>query len=459
MKKYFFISILLAGLFPLQLNSQILIGNTEVDTASIVSGLDTPWEILWGPDDHIWMTERFGRVSRFDPETGELKQILDISNTVHEQSEAGLLGMALDPGFESNNRVYLVYNYLDGSNIKERLVRYIYEGGELVNETILLDDIGGSGNHNGSRIAFGSEGNIFLTTGDAVNASQAQDKNSLNGKILRINPDGSIPSDNPDPASYIWTLGHRNPQGLVFSPSDILYSSEHGPSNDDEMNIIEKGRNYGWPDVQGYCNDANEIEFCNTHNVKEPIAAWTPTLATAGIDYYDHSSIPEWQNSIIMTTLKASRVVVLNLSGDGMSVDNQVPYFQDWWGRLRDVCVSPDGRIFISTSNRDGRGDVDPGDDRIIELKASPSTSIKKENSPMLLYPNPVVDGVLRIKNNWSAPAVTMRVYDSSGQLVDSYRFNNAPNELKLDMDYKPGIYFIEIINGSDLERKKVVLN
>jgi PQQ-dependent dehydrogenase (s-GDH family) len=331
MRIYLLSFLLLLAIANPELKSQIQIGNIDVDTTSILTGLDTPWEILWGPDDHIWLTERMGKVSRLNPESGEVSLILDIQDKVHEQSEAGLLGMAHDPDFEVNNWVYLVYNYLENSSIKERLVRYSYVGGQLVNEEILLGDIGGSGNHNGSRIAFGPDGKLYLTTGDAVNTSLSQDPESLNGKILRMNPDGSIPDDNPFSESYIWSLGHRNPQGLVFGPSGILYSSEHGPNSDDELNIIEKGRNYGWPNVMGYCDGASEVPFCETYNVVEPIMAWTPTLAVAGIDYYDHQAIPEWQHSILMTNLKASRLVVMNLSEDGMSVVDDEQYFSGWW--------------------------------------------------------------------------------------------------------------------------------
>jgi len=317
---------------------------------------------------------------------------------------------------------------------------------------------GSSGNHNGARIAFGPDNKIYLTTGDAVNTSLSQDPESLNGKVLRINPDGSIPDDNPDLKSFIWTLGHRNPQGLVFSPDGILYSSEHGPANDDELNIIEKGRNYGWPEVHGFCDGVSEEEFCITNNVMEPLIAWTPTLAVAGIDYYDHDAIPDWQHSILMTTLKADRLVVMKLSEGGLSVLNDEHYFVDWWGRLRDVCVSPDGRIFIASSNRDGRGDVRVGDDRIVELRNLSVTGIERNSSPVI-YPNPVLNGELNIRNEWKKPDVSIRVYDNSGRSLDAYRFNPAPSEIRLNMIYQSGIYFIEIINGSDIQRLRIVVS
>lgn len=366
---------LLFALLNYTLYSQVTVGETQIDTSTVISGLDTPWEIAWGPDDHIWFTERRGVLSKVDPANGEATLLLDITDGVYEVSEAGLLGLAFHPDFDETPWVYIVYNYQDPitSGVREQLVRYHYNGASLVDPDTLLTGLSGAGNHNGARLAFGPEGALYMTTGDVQNVSLAQDTTSLSGKVLRINPDGTIPSDNPDPGSYIWSIGHRNPQGLVFSPDGILYSSEHGPSNDDELNVIEKGRNYGWPNVQGFCDIASEIDYCEENNIREPLIAWTPTLAVAGIDYYNHSAIPEWQHSIIMATLKADRFVVMNLSEDGLSVVEENQYFQDWWGRLRDVCVSPDGGIFLAVSNKDGRGQVRDGDDRIVELKARTS--------------------------------------------------------------------------------------
>ncbi|MGC9341191.1 MAG: PQQ-dependent sugar dehydrogenase [Bacteroidales bacterium] len=458
MKKIYLSFIILLLLSNLELKSQIQIGNTDIDTTSIATGLDTPWEILWGPDDYIWFTERMGKVSRLNPETGEISLILDIQDKVHEQSEAGLLGMTHDPDFESNNLVYLVYNYLDNGNIKERLVRYSYEGDQLINEETLLGDIGGSGNHNGARIAFGPDGKLYLTTGDAVNTSLSQDLESLNGKVLRLNPDGSIPDDNPYTDSYIWSIGHRNPQGLVFGPTGILYSSEHGPSNDDEINIIEKGQNYGWPNVQGFCDGVSESTFCNTYNVVEPLMAWTPTLAVAGIDYYGNVAIPDWEHSILMTNLKASRLVMMKLSEDGTSIVDDEEYFNGWWGRLRDVCVSPDGRVFIASSNRDGRGSIRSGDDRIIELRAETATSTWNESTQSVIYPNPVSDGVLNLRNNWTSDQIIINIFDNSGRKLRGEKVNTTGNEIRIKMDYRPGIYFIEIVDGSRFERLRIIV-
>ena len=181
----------------------------------------------------------------------------------------------------------------------------------------------------------------------------------LNGKILRLNLDGTIPADNPVSGNPYWSFGHRNPQGLVYA-NNILYSSEHGPSNDDEINIIEKGRNYGWPDVQGFCNTSGEQSFCAANNVKEPIEAWTPTIATSGLDYYNKDLIPQWKNSLLLATLKDATLYQLKLDNTFTSVSSGNEYFRSKYGRLRDICISPEGKVYICTSNG--------GNDKIVEI-------------------------------------------------------------------------------------------
>lgn len=340
--------------------------NPSKDTAVIARNLEVPWEILWGPDGYIWMTERTGRVSRVHPDTRKLTVLLEVKVT--NQGESGLLGMALHPDFQSEPYVYLVYNYSSGTSIRERLVRYRYYNEKLTQDKVLIDNIPGNTYHDGSRLLFGPDDKLYMTTGDAGDMPLAQDMGSLNGKILRINADGSVPSDNPVAGSYVYALGSRNAQGLDFSPSGILYSSEHGPESDDEINIIERGRNYGWPTVKGKCDKPEEEAFCSSKNVREPIYAYTPTLALAGIAYYGHDKFPAWKNSLMVTSLKAEKLIIHHLSADGLSVTKTTTIKDGDFGRLRDVCVSPDGRVFISTSNKDGRGDVTRDDDKIIEL-------------------------------------------------------------------------------------------
>lgn len=427
--------------------SQLFIGNTPLDTTTIVSGIATPWEILWGPDNYIWFTERAGKVNRLNPATGSSQLILTIEDAF-EYGEAGLLGMALHPDFEQTPWVYLVYNYTDGSLIKERLVRYTWNGSQLVDPETLINGIPGNSYHNGSRLVFGGDGKLFMSTGDAGTTSNSQNMNNLAGKILRINPDGSIPEDNPYPGKYIWALGLRNSQGLVFGPQGYLYGSEHGPSSDDEFNLLETGRNYGWPSVNGFCNTPDEITFCQSNNVREPLYAWTPTLAVAGIDYYGSNAIQEWSGAVLMTTLKASRLVALKLSSDGQSVEEVSNFFDGTWGRLRDVCVSPDGAVYAAVSNRDGRGTPRPGDDRIVEIKARNTTGLNQPElkSPAFnILPNPVKHEVL-VSGNILSDQNKYIIVDSLGQIVQEGVANGREFRIRLN-GLKPGYYFMRINN------------
>jgi glucose/arabinose dehydrogenase len=190
---------------------------------------------------------------------------------------------------------------------------------------------------------------LFITTGDAANTSLSQNNSSPNGKVLRISLNGSIPADNPIAGNPLWSSGHRNAQGLVYA-NNILYSSEHGPDTDDEINIIEKGRNYGWPNVRGFC-EGGEQSFCTTNNVKEPIKAWTPTIAVSGMDYYNSDYIPQWKNSLLVATLKNSRLMQLKLNSSYNSVSETNEFFTSSYGRMRDVCISPQGKVYICTGN------------------------------------------------------------------------------------------------------------
>jgi len=194
-----------------------------------------------------------------------------------------------------------------------------------------------------------------------------------------MNLDGSVPADNPFPGSLVWTYGHRNPQGLVLASNGKLYSSEHGPTTDDELNLIEKGKNYGWPYVTGYCDTDLEKRFCRDHEVRLPLTVWSPTFGVSGIEYYDHEAIPEWRGSILVTSLKrdtaehyGQRLQQVRLDAEGEHVIGINDYLVGVFGRLREVMASPDGRVFIFTSNREQNRNKTrqrANDDKLIMLR------------------------------------------------------------------------------------------
>ncbi len=332
-------------------------GAVDIEDRAIVSTLSFPWEILWGPDNQIWMTERGGKISRVNPATGVVTPLFTISEVV-ATGEGGLLGMTLHPNFATTPYVFVVYDY-NNNGYKEKVVRYTYNGTTLTSPVTIIDNIAASSIHNGSRLLIVGD-KLFVSTGDASNQSLPQNTSSPNGKILRLNLDGSIPADNPVAGNPYWSFGHRNPQGLVFA-NNRLYSAEHGATTDDEVNIIEKGRNYGWPNVAGLCDESGEQSFCTSNNVVQPIAAWTPTIACSGMDYYNSDLIPQWKNSLLVVALKDARLYQLKLGSNLTSVDHINEYFTNKYGRMRDVCISPDGKVYICTSNGSG--------DRIVEVR------------------------------------------------------------------------------------------
>lgn len=336
-------------------------GNKETDSDSIrtiLSGLNYPWEILWGKDDHIWMTEREGKISKINPATGAIVFSATIPD-VASNNEGGMLGMVQHPDFLTNGLFYVVYNYNSGSSYREKMVQMKFENGSIQTVSTLIQNIPASSIHNGSRLWISNDATpyIFMTTGEASVQPNAQNINSLSGKVLRFNLDGTIPADNPYPSSPVWSFGHRNQQGLVVA-NGKMYASEHGPNIEDEVNIIEKNRNYGWPSVNGPCDQPAEITFCNANNIKQPIwSSGSNTIAVCGMDYYNSSLIPGWKNSLLMCTLKDASLRVLTLSNDGLSVVKQQTLFKNRFGRIRDICISPAGKVYLCTSNG-GNDDV-----------------------------------------------------------------------------------------------------
>jgi glucose/arabinose dehydrogenase len=335
-----------------------------IQTRRVANSLNYPWEILWGPSGKLWVAEKSGKISYLNPADGNIMQVIAISDVL-DYGEGGLLGMTFHPDFDNNPYFYVVYNYGTTSAVKEKVVRYTWNHFQIKfeNPVILLDNIEGFSYHNGSRLLITPDLKLFITTGDAGNTGLPQDTTKVNGKILRINLDGSIPADNPYPGSPVWSIGHRNPQGMVYV-NDKLYVTSHGANIEDEINLIQKKGNYGWPNVEGPCDTPAEITFCNDNNVIPPIfSSGSSTWAFCGLDYYSSNAIAEWQNHLLMVSLKNNTFYTFQLSPDGNSIVGQPNlYYTGQFGRLRDIAVMPNGFVYIITSNGGNN-------DQIIEIR------------------------------------------------------------------------------------------
>lgn len=349
--------------------------NFQVET--VAENLKVPWAIAFAPDGKIFVTERVGALRVIDD--GHLNPdpitILDVGT-----SEGGLLGLALDPDFEHNHFLYLYYTYFEFPFTYNKVVRYTENNNTLSDEFVLVDKIPGAAIHDGGRVTFGPDEKLYITTGDAGNADSAQDLNSLSGKILRINSDGTIPSDNPFANSPVFSYGHRNPQGLDWDPiTGKLVITEHGPSGEkgfahDEINIIDAGKNYGWPKVIGGEHDP-DFEDPILHTGDD---TWAPSGAT----FYDSDNISEWENKYFVATLRGNHLRMLDLDVEKNQVISSETIFSDY-GRLRDASMGPDGNLYILTSNQDGRGSPSENDDRILRIIPAISEERKSGDSSM----------------------------------------------------------------------------
>ena len=336
--------------------TNVLAQTFQVET--VAEDLEIPWAIAFSPDGRIFVTERVGKLRVI--EDGVLNpepvKIFDVGF-----GEGGLLGIALDPNFEENHYLYLYYTYKDFLSTFNKVARFTESDNKLSEEKILLDKIPGASYHDGGRIKFGPDDKLYITTGDAGIVANAQDLNSLGGKILRINSDGSIPDDNPFPNSPVYSLGHRNPQGLDWDPiTRKLVASEHGQSAHDEVNVIESGKNYGWPEVIG---DETDPKY------QSPLLhTGTETWAPSGAVFYNSKNIPEWENKYFIATLRGNHLRMLDLElGENQVISNKA-LFAGEFGRLRDASIGPDGNLYLLTNNRDGRGSPAPNDDRILRV-------------------------------------------------------------------------------------------
>jgi glucose/arabinose dehydrogenase len=358
------LSLVLVACRPSQGQPADTLPNITIET--VVARLDTPWAIDFAPDGRIFISERPGRIRVI--ERGQLRAEPWIVLEVAETGEAGLMGLALDPNFPRSRFLYIAYTYRAANGrLQNRLARLREDlkTGRGAFDKVLLDNAAGSNNHDGGRVKFGPDGKIYWTVGDAQTTRFAQNLKSLNGKILRLNADGSVPSDNPFPNSYVYSYGHRNPQGLAWQPgTKRLYSTEHGPSGfqgccRDELNYIEPGKNYGWPEIRGDQRREGMVSPVIESGTSE---TWAPTGAT-------FVSRGPWTGSLVFTGLRGQTLyrVAIN-ANDPQKAVLEDRFFYRQFGRLRDVTEAPDGNLYLLTSNRDGRGSPKDDDDQVIRL-------------------------------------------------------------------------------------------
>ena len=332
-------------------------GVGELTVGTVSTGLSVPWGIGYLTDGTAVISGRDdGSLHTLDPTTGTVNQIGTVAGVEHG-GEGGLLGLAVSPTFAQDTLLYVYFTGENGNQIATVELR----DGAVGNQQTILDGIPKAGIHNGGRLLFGPDGLLYVGTGDAGDRPNAQNVSSLGGKILRLSPDGTPAPGNPlAEAPYVYSLGHRNVQGLAFDDVGRLWAAEFGQNTWDELNLITPGGNYGWPDVEGKQAGDGFIE---------PEQVWsTDDASPSGIAY--------WRGSIWMAGLRGERLWQIPIvdSDQAAPTGEPVAHLTDGFGRLRTVAAAPDGSLWVSTSNTDGRGDVRDGDDRILRIDAAPAS-------------------------------------------------------------------------------------
>lgn len=342
-------------------NNNIAINNIEVsdkdlnenDIEVVAENLEIPWEVVFLDETTVLITERPGNLKKVNLETKEAKIIYTFNEASHS-GEGGLLGMTLHPNFEKNNYIYVYLTYKLGDGLRNKVERYELKNDNLLNKKIIIDGILGASNHDGGRISFGPDGHLYITTGDAQNESSAQQTTNLNGKILRVTDEGEIPEDNPF-NNAIYSYGHRNSQGIAWDSSGNLWSTEHGPSGsqtgNDELNLIEIGKNYGWPIVKGTQKNSSMV---------------SPIIESGNNDTWAPTQIIFYNEHLFFTGLKGETIYKARV--ENRSVINFQQYFKNEWGRLRTIVLGPDNNFYILTNNTDGRGSPKSSDDKLIRI-------------------------------------------------------------------------------------------
>ena len=346
--------------------SMMLPAFADLNSDVIVDGLNNPWEIVFGPNGDTYFTERDGRIWKMS-ESGVANVIYTFPKS--GSVEGGTLGLALHPEFEENKKIYVYQTNLELEFYQNKVFSFEVDEYTLSNKQLILDGIPGAPWHDGGRIKFGPDQKLYISTGDAINPELSQDLSSLAGKILRINSDGTIPNDNPFDSSPVFSYGHRNPQGLAWSPDGLFVSSEHGPSGElgyghDEINVILKGKNYGWPNVVGNSFD--------TKFVNPLIHSGESTWAPSGMVFFDSEKISDFTGKFLIGTLRGEHLMVLDIANDGSMISSE-KMFDGEFGRIRTAEISPDGNLYLLTANGNN--------DKIIRISETPLEDVKKFTS------------------------------------------------------------------------------
>jgi glucose/arabinose dehydrogenase len=312
--------------------------NTRSGIQVLAENLNVPWAIDIAEDGRLFFTERIGRIMVIDKNGSLLADPVAYIN-VMQNGESGLLGLTLHPNFTENHLLYVYHTYSNDSAILNKVLMLREKDNKIVESKVIIDNIPAP------------DGKLYVATGDARRPELAQDARSLAGKILRLNYDGSIPADNPFEGSPVYSYGHRNIQGLAWHPlTGDLYASEHGLEGNDEINLIKPGSNYGWP-----------IEDCNAKKFEKPVVCFNPAIAPAGMTFAA-LDILGYQNDILLAALKAQQVRLVDLESN---VENNV---LTGFGRIRDIVEGPDGSLYLTTSNKDGRAIPSQDDDKILRV-------------------------------------------------------------------------------------------
>ncbi len=508
--------------------------------------LDDASDLDYGPDDYLWVSERdLGQLVRIDPETGARDNLIKISAVYSEGRQTGLLGFTFHPDFAGGMPyVYLSYTFRPGADLYQRIVRYTFDedgtNGFLLDPLTLIDSLPASNDHNSGRLIFGPDGKLFYTIGDQ---GGNQGRNYCNqilsqvlptqmevdarnwahypGKVLRINTDGSIPDDNPvinGVRSHVYSYGHRNAQGLLFGSNGLLYSSEHGPDTDDELNVISGGMNYGWPRVVGFQDD-QAYDYCDWStatdcatltydkfscpdgatfleentltdtNYRDPLFAmfavaddydyndprcsdsWMcrPNVAPSSLGIYEGDGIPGWDNSLLVTSLKRGRVYRLQLDESGARIVGDTTQHFYTSNRYRDIAAGPDGKSFYiitdpsgNTSDASGvnrsSGLANPGTILKFSLDESTSTNVVGAETSLRVWPNPATDELYVELDAAVTASSRAELINVKGQVI-SLRQNLAAGVNQLPLGSLPaGVYTLKVfVDGGFMVRRVVV--